>query len=147
MQSTLLRALVKRHLWEPGTNLRHWLFRILHNQRVSEVRSLSSEQRTLADPRVVLMSPPCPDPDAQISLLELDRAIAGLPEARRHVVLLVGLEEMKYCEVADILGVPIGTVRSRMARARATLRDILAYRGGDCDAWPGEKRRHERIAA
>jgi RNA polymerase sigma-70 factor (ECF subfamily) len=88
-----LRALVKRHLWEPGTNLRHWRFRILHNQRVSEVRSQISEQRTFADSRVVLMSPPCPDPDAQISLLELDRAITGLPEARRQMVLLVGLEE------------------------------------------------------
>ena len=57
---------------------------------------------------------------------ELDRAIAGLPEARRRIVLLVGLEGMSYCEAAALAGAPIGTARSRLARARQTLRGLLA---------------------
>jgi RNA polymerase sigma-70 factor, ECF subfamily len=113
VQSTLVRALAKRHLWQPGTNLRHWLFTILHNQRVSELRSLIREQRALGDG---------PDLDGQISLLELDRAIAALPEARRRVVLLIGLEGVTYNEAATTLGLPVGTIRSRLARARRTLR-------------------------
>jgi len=115
VQSTLVRALAKSHLWQPGTNLRH-------NQRVSEVRQMVREQRALADERVAALSPASSDPSTRIALLELDRAIAVLPEARRQVVLLIGLEEMSYGEVGDILGVPVGTVRSRLARARETLR-------------------------
>jgi RNA polymerase sigma-70 factor, ECF subfamily len=126
VQSTLVRALAKSHLWEPGTNLRHWLFTLLHNQRVSDVRRLIREQRALADERVVSISPSSPEPDARIFLLELDRAIAGLPEARRRIVLLVGLEGMSYCEAAALAGAPIGTARSRLARARQTLRGLLA---------------------
>jgi RNA polymerase sigma-70 factor, ECF subfamily len=106
VQTTLVRALAKSRLWQPDTNLRHWLFALLHNQRVSDVRRLIREQRGLADERVVSMSPSSPEPDARISLLELDRAIAGLPEARRQVVLLIGLEQMTYNEVADIQGGP-----------------------------------------
>jgi RNA polymerase sigma-70 factor (ECF subfamily) len=148
VQSTLVRALAKSHLWQPGTNLRHWLFTLLHNQRVSDLRRSSREQRGLADERVVSILPSSSDPDARISLLELDRAIAGLPEARRQVVLLIGLEQMKYNEVADILGVPIGTVRSRLARARAALRttfDVEAQIAEPVSAKGGV--RYERIAA
>jgi Sigma-70 region 2 len=79
VQSTLERALAKSHLWQPGTNLRHWLFTILHNQRVSEVRQLVREQRALADERVGALSPAASDPTSGIALLELDRAIAALP--------------------------------------------------------------------
>ena len=57
--------------------------------------------------------------------MELDRAIAVLPEARRRIVLSVGLEGMSYGEAAGLVGVPIGTVRSRLARARETLRTLL----------------------
>jgi RNA polymerase sigma-70 factor (ECF subfamily) len=148
VQSTLVRALAKSHLWQPGTNLRRWLFTILHNRRVSEVRSLIREQRALADERIASISPASSDPSTRIALLELDRAIAGLPEARRQVVLLIGLEEMSYGEAAGILRVPIGTVRSRLARVRETLRKTsltdaeianpVSVRGGA---------RYERIAA
>jgi RNA polymerase sigma-70 factor (ECF subfamily) len=148
VQSTLERALTKQHLWRPGTNLRYWLFTILHNQRVSELRSLAREQRALADERTASVSVVGPDPDARIALLELDHAIAALPEARRQIVLLVGLEGMSYDEVADLLGIPHGTVRSRLARARQTLRKHLAIEA-DSVAPPPHRRatQHERIAA
>ena len=68
-KSTLMRALAKSHLWQPGTNLRHWLFTLLHNQRVSGVRRLIREQRAFADGRVVSISPVSPDPHAGIALL------------------------------------------------------------------------------
>lgn len=124
VQNTLERALTKQHLWQPGSNLLHWLFTILHNQRVSELRSLTLEQRALADERAASISPVCPDLSARIALLELNRAITSLPKARRQVVLLIGLEGLSYSEAASILGVPTGTVRSRLARARETLRKI-----------------------
>ena len=117
-----MRALAKRHLGQPGTNLRHRLFTLLHNQRISEVRRLIREQRAFADERVVSISPVSPDPHAQIALLELDRAVAALPEARRQIVLLVGQEGVSYSEAAGLVGVPIGTVRLRLAGARETLR-------------------------
>jgi RNA polymerase sigma-70 factor (ECF subfamily) len=122
VQSTLVRALAESRHWQPGTNLRRWLFTMLHNQRVSEVRQMVREQRALADERVAALSPASSDPSTRIALLELDRAIAVLPEARRQVVLLIGLEETSYGEVGDILGVPVGTVRSRLARALEALR-------------------------
>jgi RNA polymerase sigma-70 factor, ECF subfamily len=86
VQSTV-RVLAKRHLWQPGTNLRHWLFRVQPNQRVSDVRQLIRDQRVRADDRLISLSPVSPDPHARIALLELYRAIAALPEARRQVVL------------------------------------------------------------
>ena len=147
MQSTLVRALAKSHLWQPGTNLRRWLFTILHNQRVSEVRQMIREQRALADERVAALSPVSSDPTTRIALLELDRAIAVLPEARRQVVLLIGLE-MSYGEVGDILGVPVGTVRSRLARARETLRrTFLTEAQIEKPVSRNDGARYERIAA
>ena len=128
VQSTLVRALAKRHLWQPGTNLRHWLFTLLHNQRISDVRRLIRDQRACVDDRLISIAPASPDPDARIALLELDRAIAALPEARRQVVLLIGLEEMSYGEAAEILGVPAGTIRSRLARARASRASLCVQR-------------------
>jgi len=147
VQSTLVRALAKSHLWQPGTNLRRWLFTILHNQRVSEVRQMIREQRALADERVAALSPVSSDPTTRIALLELDRAIAVLPEARRQVVLLIGLE-MSYGEVGDILGVPVGTVRSRLARARETLRrTFLTEAQIEKPVSRNDGARYERIAA
>jgi RNA polymerase sigma-70 factor (ECF subfamily) len=67
VQSTLVRALAKSHLWQPGTNLRRWLFTMLHNQRVSEVRQMVREQRALADERVAALSPASSDPSTRIA--------------------------------------------------------------------------------
>ncbi len=125
IQSCLARALAKQHLWQPGTNLRSWLFTILHNQRISELRRAAREERALATARLPPAMPIGGDPGAWSQLLDLDRAIGQLPEAQRAVVLLVGLEGVPYDEAAEILDVPLGTVRSRLARARETLRRVL----------------------
>src|SRR4029077_8051506 len=65
------------------------------------------------------------DPTARRQLMELDRALARLPNEQREIVLLVGLEGMTYEDVAQILGVPIGTVRSRLSRGRERLRELI----------------------
>jgi RNA polymerase sigma-70 factor, ECF subfamily len=124
VQSCLVRALAKQHLWQPGTNLRSWLFTILHNQRISELRRSVREERALAS---ALLPPAMPfggDPAAWARLFDVDRALAQLPEAQRAVVLLVGLEGVAYEEAATVLDVPLGTVRSRLARARDALRRL-----------------------
>lgn len=122
VQDCLARALGKIHLWEPGTDLRAWLFTILHNQHVSLTRR-DARQRANTDLR--LDSPGVshpPDQAARLEVRDLERAIGKLPEEQRKVILLVGLNGMQYDEAASIVKLPVGTVRSRVARGRETLR-------------------------
>jgi RNA polymerase sigma-70 factor, ECF subfamily len=88
-----------------------------------------------------------PAPATQMRRLELndlDRAVARLPHDQRTVLLLIGLEGMKYDEVADILGVPVGTVRSRLSRARADLRVMLSEEPGTSASLPPRSDRETR---
>ena len=125
VQGCLVRALAKQHLWQPGTDMRAWLFTILHNQHVNDTRSALREgawtglEATRSIPTVA------PNALALLQLQDLERAIAGLPEGQRQVILLVGLEGMRYEEVASILDIPVGTVRSRLSRGRHTLRKMM----------------------
>jgi RNA polymerase sigma-70 factor (ECF subfamily) len=125
VQETLTRALAKLHLWQEGTNLRAWLFTIMHNQHVNQVRAsiragaiieLSEDEPTVSRPA---------NQDKRLELRDLDRALARLPEEQRAVILLVGLEGMRYNAVAEVLGIPVGTVRSRLSRGRVALRLLL----------------------
>jgi RNA polymerase sigma-70 factor, ECF subfamily len=124
VQSCLVRALVKEHLWQPGSNLRVWLFTVLHNLHINRVRRLMREQDNaiVASASLALAQS---EPSARLDLLDVEQAIKKLPEVQRRVILLIGLEGMRYDEAAQILGVPIGTVRSRIARARQMLRELL----------------------
>lgn len=124
VQSCLVRAIAKQHLWQPGTDLRAWLFTILHNLHVTDIRRSQREQADGELAMSSVMTTPLA-PDARLELLDLDRAIAKLPQNQRQVVLLVGLEGISYEEAANILAVPIGTVRSRLGRARVSLRKKL----------------------
>src|SRR5579885_1692691 len=125
VQSCLTRAVAKQHLWQPGTDLRAWLFTILHNQHVNDVRRSVREGINIA---VEEMAPVLTVPSnayATLQLRDLEAAIAKLPQEQRQVILLVGLEGMRYEEVALILGVPVGTVRSRLSRGRDQLRRLM----------------------
>jgi len=124
VQDTLVRALSKLHLWQPGTDLRAWLFTIMHHQYVNTVRR-EARERTVDIEHVSSSLTATTDPTARRQLIELDRALALLPNEQREVVLLVGLEGMPYETVAQILGVPIGTVRSRLSRGRERLRELM----------------------
>jgi RNA polymerase sigma-70 factor (ECF subfamily) len=119
VQSSLVRALEKQHLWQPGSNLRAWLFTILHNQHVNDVR------HSLREGSLAPVEDAEPVVDASLQLRDLQRGINTLSHEQREVLLLVGLEGMRYEQVAAILGIPVGTVRSRLSRARTTLRLLM----------------------
>jgi len=122
VQDTLERAWAKLHLYRRGTDLRAWLFTVMHNVHVNRVRAtrvndpLEDEMPELAQRGT--------QPDALL-VRDLDRAIARLPADQRAVLLLVTLEELSYEEVARTLGIPIGTVLSRLSRAREKLRAMM----------------------
>ena len=125
VQDTLIRALAKLHLWQEGTNLRGWLITIMHNQHVNQVRA-SIRADAMVDPSED--GPPASWPanqDKCLELRDLDRALDRLPEEQRAVILLVGLEGMRYDEAADVLGIPVGTVRSLLSRGRDALRRLM----------------------
>ena len=127
VQETLLRAIRKSHLWQPGTDIRAWLFTIMHNHHVNMVRSVMRQDAMLDIEDMSSSLVAASDPTASRQLRELERALACLPDEQREVILLVGLEEMSYQEAAQVLGVPVGTVRSRLSRGRDALRRLMDF--------------------
>jgi RNA polymerase sigma-70 factor (ECF subfamily) len=125
VQETLLRAIAKAHLWQTGTDIRAWLFTILHNQHVNMVRRAMREEATIDIEQISSLLVATTDPTASRQLRELERALACLPAEQREVILLVGLEGMSYETAARILSVPVGTVRSRLSRGRDALRRLM----------------------
>ena len=122
VQDTLLRALMKQDRWEPGTNLRAWLFTLMHNQYVNNVRRANREAGTIDIDDVSSSLVATTDPTASRQLYELERALGQLAAEQREAILLVGLEGFSYDDAAKILAVPVGTVRSRLSRGRESLR-------------------------
>jgi RNA polymerase sigma-70 factor, ECF subfamily len=129
VQDCLTRALSRAHLWRPGTNLRAWLFTILHNIHVNNLRSrrahVVAEDVALGHGHSGMATRP--EQDARLELHDLARALDSLPEEQRQVLLLVGMEGMSYEEAARVLGVPVGTVMSRVARGRDALRRRMMF--------------------
>jgi RNA polymerase sigma-70 factor (ECF subfamily) len=125
VQDTLVRAIAKRHLWQEGTDLRAWLFTLMHNQNVNTVRRSARQGVSVEVEDASSMLIANTDPSASRKLFELDRALGQLPPEQRQVILLVGLEGMAYEEAAAILTVPVGTVRSRLSRGRGSLRQLM----------------------
>ena len=127
VQDCLARALEKIHLWQPGTDLRAWLFTILYRQYISHARRDARHRENVelqeADPRLVV----APNQTARLELHDLERCLAGLPEEQRSVLLLIGLEGMGYAEAAGVVRSPVGTVRSRVARGRESLRKATGF--------------------
>ena len=142
VQDTLVRALAKQHLWEPGTNLRAWLFTLMHNQHVNNVRRPAREAIQLDEEEMSGALIATTDPTASCQLRELENALARLRPEEREVILLVGLEGMRYDDTARILDIPIGTVRSRLFRGREALRKLL-----DMDPEPASAARELAEAA
>ena len=122
VQETLTRAIAAAHTWQPGTELRPWLFRILHNAHISGLRKARVRAAAAAD-----LPEPVAEPDAlsRLELAQVLEALDTLPEAQRKPILLVALEEMSYAEAARSLDVPLGTFMSRLGRGRAALRKLL----------------------
>jgi RNA polymerase sigma-70 factor, ECF subfamily len=125
VQNCLIRAVAKEHLWQPGTDLRAWLFTILHNQFVNAVRCSAREGIKVEIDEVTPILPALPNAMPALELRDLEIALRKLPDEQRQVILLVGLEGMTYEEVASILQIPVGTVRSRISRGRDQLRRLM----------------------
>lgn len=125
VQDTLVRAIAKAHLWQPGSDIRAWLFTIMHNQHVNGVRRAMRDEATVDIEQLSSSLVATTDPTGSRQLRELERTLGCLPDEQRAVILLVGLEGMSYEAAAEILSVPIGTVRSRLSRGRDALRRMM----------------------
>ncbi|CAG2158422.1 ECF RNA polymerase sigma factor EcfG [Cupriavidus yeoncheonensis] len=129
VQDTLERALGRTEQFRPGSDLRAWLFSIMHNLFINQIRRASERVvHVSVDDDSIDESEYAVPPEQMRSLemRDLDYALQRLPVEQREVVLLVGLEEMSYADVAIALDVPIGTVMSRLSRGRERLRALMA---------------------
>ncbi len=119
VQDTLLRACVKWTLWRPDSDLRAWLFTIMHNLFINQLRAALPESVQLDD-----MVDAGHAEDASVGI-DLERALARLPDDQREVLLMVTVEDFSYACLARVTGVPIGTVMSRLSRGRRRLREAM----------------------
>lgn len=125
VQDCLERAWSRRRLWDGQGELRAWLLTILHNLYVNGVRQRASAPPFEPLPEEELPALTPSRHEAALDLRDFQRALDHLSPEHREVLLLVGLEQLDYAEVATILNIPSGTVMSRLARARESLRGVL----------------------
>jgi len=119
VQDTLLRACAKWTLWRPDSDLRAWLFTVMHNVFINQLRAAPPESVQFES---VAETGHTEDTAAGI---DLERALARLPDDQREVLLMVTVEDFSYAEVARVTGVPVGTVMSRLSRGRRRLREAM----------------------
>ena len=127
VQDTLERAWSKYSVWQKRGEVRAWMFGIMHNLFVDRVRSRRARPEDSAGDELPEVSDRARQFD-HLEIRDLDRVLQRLPPDLREVLLLVGVEELSYQDVADVLGVPIGTVMSRLSRARERMRAELEGR-------------------
>jgi RNA polymerase sigma-70 factor (ECF subfamily) len=132
VQETYVKALKGFSSFRPGTNFRAWMYRILRNTFLTS-RSGLKQTVSLDDEDNAVQEPAAPDnPEsllfAQADEQELRRALDQLPVAHREIILLCDVEEMSYKQISELVGIPIGTVMSRLSRARQAMRKLLRER-------------------
>ena len=120
VQDTLERACNKFHLWRSGSDLRAWLFTVMHNVFVNQIRGARNQLEQSME-EVPVVAARATQGDA-LELADVDRALRTLPAEQREVLLLIAVEQMSYAEAGKALSVPIGTVMSRLSRARERMR-------------------------
>ena len=124
VQDTMVKAWAARERFAEGTNFKAWTYTILRNQFLSQMRRkrfTGDYDEAVAE--LVLRAPA--DQDRRLHVEDVERAMARLPEAQRRALLLVGAEELTYEEVAAVTDVPLGTVKSRVARGRTALARLV----------------------
>lgn len=125
VQDCLVRAIERGHRWQPGTNMRAWLFTVMRNLFIDQKRRYALRPRLLS---IDEQRPQVSWPPSQIDSIELRNLVLSLnalPDSQRIAVLLVGLEGFTYEEASTVMNVPVGTVRSRLSRGRQTLRLVM----------------------
>ena len=123
VQDTLERAWSRLFQWRPGSDMRAWLFGIMHNLRVDQLRRPRLATQSIDEDDFDV--PTRPTQTDELELRDIESALNHLPDEQREVLLLVALEEMSYADIAATLGIPIGTVMSRLSRGRERLRLIM----------------------
>ncbi|MCB1500858.1 MAG: RNA polymerase sigma factor [Bauldia sp.] len=135
VQATCLRALERAHQFQPGTHLDRWLMTILHSIWMNEIRAARYRRgQGLVDAETALIFDGAAAIETNISAAQVLARVQALPEAQRETVFLVYVEGFSYREASAVLDVPIGTVMSRLAAARAK----LAALGDDAQDRPEE---------
>jgi len=129
VQDCLERAVSRQALWRQEGSLRSWLFAILHNQFANQARRETRRPDKASLDAVVEFGKPASQP-VQIEMAQVARAMEALAEQHRDVLFLVAVEGLTYLETAAVLDVPIGTVMSRLARARERLRVLMQEGAG-----------------
>lgn len=131
VQQTCVRALEKATQFQPGTRLDRWLFAILHSIWLNEIRSRRVRQgQGFVDAEQALVVDGARETEAHVMAAQVLRLVGALPDAQRAAVFLAYVEGLSYKEVAAVLDIPIGTVMSRLAAARAALAGNLKEEGG-----------------
>jgi RNA polymerase sigma-70 factor (ECF subfamily) len=128
VQAACERALRAADRFEPGSRLDSWMFRIIRNLWIDGLRAHSQDGSRHLPIEAAETVPHADGPsgiEASLMLAKVRAAIAELPEQQREVIVLVCIEELSYREAAEVLDVPIGTIMSRLARARARLAEML----------------------
>lgn len=120
VQDTVERGWSRLAGWQGSSDMRAWLFSIMHNLRIDQVRRPSPPTESLNEE--TSMAEARGSPSTGLELRDMETALRQLPDEQREILLLVALEEMSYDEVAQTLKIPIGTVMSRLSRAREKLR-------------------------
>ncbi|MFA4969720.1 MAG: RNA polymerase sigma factor [Sulfuritalea sp.] len=123
VQDTLERAWSRLFQWRPGSDMRAWLFGIMHNLRVDQLRRPKLATQSIDEDDFDV--PTRPTQTDELELRDIESALNHLPDEQREVLLLVALEEMGYADIATTLGIPVGTVMSRLSRGRERLRLIM----------------------
>ncbi len=126
VQDTLERAWSRHALWRAGSDLRAWLFSIMHNLRVDQLRRPNPPTHSLDEDDFEV--PIRATQSDRLEVMDLASALRQLPDEQREVLLLVALEGSSYAEIASLLGIPAGTVMSRLARGRERLRLLMEGR-------------------
>jgi RNA polymerase sigma-70 factor (ECF subfamily) len=130
VQDTIVKAWTNIEKFQPGSNLRAWLFTILRNTFYSDKRKM---RREVADPEGVYAATLCEKPshDGRLALADFRRAFDRLSPEHREVLILVGASGFAYEEAAEMMGVAVGTVKSRANRARVRLAEMLGLEEGE----------------
>ena len=130
VQDCLERAWSRGSLFRPGSDLRAWLFTILHNLHANAARRYNTRPQEVSLAGDVHTPATAATQGDAVALDELRAALAEVPHDQREVLLMVGMEQMTYQEAAIVLGIPIGTVMSRLHRGRERLRALLGTERG-----------------
>jgi len=145
VQTTLLRAIANIHSFTPGTNMSAWLFTILRNQFRSEYRKRRREVEDV-DGGYLAALKSSPEQDSRLEFKELFAALAKLPLEQREALLLVGASGFSYDAAAGICGIAVGTIKSRVNRARKLLAELLDLDSADKFSSKPPRRSESRLA-